>query len=205
MVFASTATALAAVGAAAAVAGAGVAAYGAVQQGEATSAADKYNAAMAANNAKIATQNANLAGAAGTAQVEQASLQTRAKAGGIMANQAAGGIDVSSGSALDVRSSAKDLGELNALTIRSNAARQAYGYQTQSASDTGQSQLDQSSATNASTAGDVKAGSTAIGGVGDAASNYSKFVQAGGGNSLTSGADGFTGSSSLTTGTGGLY
>ena len=175
-----SATTLAYAGLAASAVGAGVGAVGAIEQGNATSAAEKYNAQIAANNAKIATQSANYAGAAGNAQAEQAGLQSRAKVGSIIANQAAGNIDVNTGSALSVRSSAAELGELNAITIRSNAARTAYGYQTQSANDTAQSALDTTSAANATTASDFSAGTTVLGGLGSAASNYAKFTQAGG-------------------------
>lgn len=169
------------------VAGAGVGAYGAIKQGEATSAADKYNAQIAANNAQIATQSANYAGAAGTAQAEQAGLQSRAKLGAIVANEGASGVDINSGSNLQVQSSARELGELNAITIRSNAARTAYGYQVQGANDTAQSQLDTFAANNATTAGDIGAGSSVLGGLGSAASNYAKFTMNGGGSGLNSG------------------
>ena len=174
-------------GAVAAIAAVGISAYGAVSSSEAASSAEKYNAQIAANNAAIATQNAKYAGAAGEAQAEQASLQTRAKVGGIIANEAAGNIDVNSGSALDVRSSAQQLGELNAITIKSNAARQAYGYETQSSSEAAQQQLDTSSAANATTSGDIGAGASVFGGLGSAANNYAKFTQAGGGNNISGG------------------
>ena len=68
----------------AAVAAAGMSAYGAIKQGEATAAADSYNAEVAANNAKISQQNAERAAAAGNAQAEQAALASRAKIGGIL-------------------------------------------------------------------------------------------------------------------------
>jgi hypothetical protein len=178
---------LATIGAAAGVLGAGVGAYGAIEQGNATSAADKYNAQIAANNAIIATQSANYAGAAGTAQAEQVGLQSRTKLGSIVANEGASGVDINSKSNLQVQSSARELGELNAITIRSNAARTAYGYQVQGANDTAQSNLDTFSAGQAETAGDIGAASSVLGGLGSAASNYAKFTMNGGGNSLNSG------------------
>lgn len=139
-------------------------AIGAVRQGDAAAGAANYNAQEAANNAKIATQNADWAGAEGEAKVEQQQLKTRSEAGALKANEAAGGIDVNSGSPVDVRSSAAELGELNAITIRSDAARQAYGFQTESASDTGQSELDKSQASNDKTAGYINAASTLLAG-----------------------------------------
>lgn len=44
---------------------------------------------------------------------------------------AASGVDVNSGSAVDVQADTRHLGELDALTIRTNAAREAWGYQVQ--------------------------------------------------------------------------
>lgn len=185
-----SATTLAYVGAASAVAGAATTAVGQFQAADAASSSAKYNAQIAANNATIATQNASYAARAGTAQAEQAQLQSRAKVGSIVANQAASGINVNSGSALDVQSSADKLGELNAITVKSNAARQAYGYQTQSTSFSSQSQLDQHQSGADITAGDIGATGTVLGGIGSAGSNYAKFVNAGGGGNNISGNDG---------------
>ena len=45
---------------------------------------------------------------------------------------AANGVDLSSGSPLDILGDTAMYGELDALTIRSNAEREAYGYRVQS-------------------------------------------------------------------------
>lgn len=182
----STATIIASISTAATVASAGLGAIGAMQQGKAASDAASYNAAVAANNAEIAKQNAATAAAAGNAQVEQAQLQTRAKIGGIIANEAAGNVDVTKGSALDVRSSAAQLGMLNALTVRSNAVRQAHDYQTQAAGYNAQAGLDSFEAKSASSAGSINALDTVIGGVGTAGQNYAKFLQTSGGSTINS-------------------
>lgn len=161
-----------------AVVGAVASAYGAVQQAHAASQADKFNEQIAKNNATIAQQNATFAGQEGEQNAATSEAKTRAEVGAIKANQAASGVDVNSGSDVDVRSSAAELGELNAITIRSNAARQAYGYQTQTASDNNQAQLDQSKSSSDETAGLTKAGSTLLT---QGSSAYSTFV---GNNSL---------------------
>ena len=139
-------------------AGTGISALGQMQQGKAASAAAKYNATMA-------TQNANLAGQVGEQNVANEQMKTRAQAGAIMANEAAKGVDVNSGSAVGVHSSAAALGELNALTIRSQAAQQAYGYQSQAA-------IDKSTAANDTTAGDINAAGTAFKGLGEVGMQY---------------------------------
>lgn len=178
----SATTIAASVGAAAAVAGAGVSAVGAMQSASAQSQAATYNSEVAAQNTQIANNNATAAAQAGEQQAAVASGKTKAEVGAIKTSQAAGGIDVNSGSAVDVQSSAAQLGELNAITIRSNAARTAYGYQTQAAGYQDQSALDTSEAENASTAGDIGASSSILGGVGSAASNWQKYqTQAGAG------------------------
>lgn len=137
-------------------------AAGSIAQGRATSASDKYNAQIAQNNAIIAQQNAAFEGEQGAANAGIEQQKTRAQVGDIKASQAANGINVNTGSAVDVRAGAAELGKLDAITIRSNAARAAYGYQTQAASDSAQAQLDRAKAKNASTAGYINAGTTLL-------------------------------------------
>lgn len=162
--------------------GAGVGAYGQVQASNAASASAKANAQIAENNQQIATNNANAAVQAGNQQAAMSQAKTRASVGAIKASQAAAGIDVNSGTDVDVRSSAADLGELDAINIRGNAAKTAYGYQAQGTSFENTANLDTAQAANATTAGAIGAGSTLIGGLGSAGSNWSKFqTQAGSG------------------------
>lgn len=175
-----SAATLAEIGTVTSVVGAGVGALGAIQQGKAAKASATYNAEVATNNANIAKQNASFAAQEGTANTEAAQMQSRAKVGAIAANQGASGVDVNSGSSLDVRSSAAELGELNALTVRSNAARQVYGYQTEGENYQAQAGLDTAQAANAMPAADIGAASSLLGGVGSTASTYSNFLQKGG-------------------------
>ncbi|MGD0106397.1 MAG: hypothetical protein ABSC06_20515 [Rhodopila sp.] len=158
--------------------GAGVAGYGAISSGEASQASANYQSQVAANNATIANQNALAATAAGNAQAEQSRMKTNATIGAQMAGQASSGIDVGSGSALDVRTSQKELGELDVLTIRNTAARQAYGYQTQSMSDTAQSGLDTAQGGFAATAGDIGGVSSILSGAASAGSKYADWTKA---------------------------
>lgn len=171
-----SATTLAYVGLAASAAGAVTGAVGSAQSGNAAAAAANYNSEIQANNAKLATQQAQWAGQAGEAQAGAEAQKTKATVGAIQAAQAANGISVNSGSAVDVRSSASELGQLSAINIRSTAARQSYGLETQASSDTAQSQLDKFQGEQSQIAGDVGAGGDIISGAGSAASNYSKFL-----------------------------
>lgn len=147
---------------------------GAIQQSQASAAAAGYNAKVAGMNAQIATQNANLTGAEGEQNVGAAELKTKAQVGGITANQGASGEEVNTGSAVNVRESAAQEGMLNALNVRSQAARAAYGYQTQAAGDVAQAGLYRSEQSADKTAGFINAGADILGGAGKAVmfSNY---------------------------------
>ena len=166
---------LAATALVAGVVGAATSAYGAMESAQAQSNAANYNAQLAAENAKVQQQNASMAGLAGEEQASIQEQKTRGQVGAIMAAQAADNIDVNSGSAVDVRSSAAAQGELSALTIRSDAAKQAYGYQVQGVNDNAQATLDRAQASNDMTAGEIGAAGDLISGVGSAGSNWEKF------------------------------
>lgn len=150
-------------------------AIGAKQTADAQAEAAKYNAAVQAQNATQANANANIAAQSGEAQFGIQSQRGRANVGAILAEQGASGIDPYTGSARSVRQSASDLSQLNALTVRSNAIRTAYGYQTEGASEKGQSQVSSAEASNEKKAGDINAASTFLGGVGSATDKYSNW------------------------------
>lgn len=155
--------------------GTGIAGYGAYAQGDAASKAASYNASIENMNAALSSQNTVIAEQAGQAQTGMQGQKTRATVGSIAASQAASGIEVGSGSALDVRFSARELGELDALTIRSNAAREAYGYRNQAVSHESQGTLSGFEAKNARIAGEVNAAATLLGGASSAGSNYADY------------------------------
>ena len=156
----------------------GMSVLGSIQQGKAAQASANYNARVQDNNAEIARRNADFAAKEGHANVEKEQLKNRATVGAIKAAQAASGVDVSGPSAVDVRSSAAELGQLNAITIRSNAVRKAYGYQTQADSHEDQAALDRAEGKNAKTAGYINAAGTFLGRTSTAAQkgNYDAWV-----------------------------
>jgi len=119
---------------------------GAVMQGISGYESANYNAQVARNNQIVANQNAKLALEQGQAQEEAKRIQTGEMMGGIVANQAASGVNPNEGSALDVRSSAAEMGELAADTIRSNFNLQARNLQYQGAQYGAQAQLYSSAA-----------------------------------------------------------
>jgi hypothetical protein len=75
----------------------------------------RYQAQVAENNRQIAEQNARYATMAGAGNAQAQDFQTRAQLGQARVAQAAGGLDVASGSPVEVRSSIAQLGRLKAL------------------------------------------------------------------------------------------
>jgi hypothetical protein len=154
---------------------AGVSAYGAAESSAAQSQAANYQAQVALNNQKIADQNAQFALQQG-AQEEAAKRQQSAQ---VISEQraitAAAGIDPNQGSSMRIQGDTAALGELDAQTIRNNAARTAWGFQTQGANFGGQAALLQSQASDASSAGALGAFSSLIGGASSVANKWTTF------------------------------
>lgn len=157
--------------------------YGAVEQGKAASEAAKYNSAVEGQNAAISTQNANIAEQSGEALAGIQGQKTKMAIGQAVAGQGASGVGLDSGSFAGVKDSMKEIGSIDSMTIRSNAARDAYGYRVKSKSEEGQSALSAFEAANDTKAGGINAASTFLGSAGTAASNYQKY-QLSSGNSL---------------------
>jgi hypothetical protein len=161
---------------AAGIAGAGISAAGAVEQGQATANAANYNAQVASNNATIATQNAAYATSAGQTQAATKSLQGAAAGGRIKAAQAASGIDVNSGSAVNVQQSQRETSKLDTETVLNNAELKAYGYRSNATGFQAQSGLETAEAEQAPIGADIGA---AGGLLGSASSLGLKWSQAG--------------------------
>lgn len=158
----------------------GVVGYeGAKAEAKAQSQAAAYNSQVALNNASVAAQNARLAGEAGQVQVANQELKARAALGNIKANQGASGVDVNSGSSVDTRISADEVAQQDALNIRANAAKEAYGYQTQKQSYESEAGLKKYESEADLKAGQIQADTTLLGGLGQAGSSWASFKMAG--------------------------
>ena len=90
-----------------------------------------FEAGILRQNADITDQQAQDAIARGQIAEGRQRLDTKQQIGASRAALAAQGVDVGYGSANEVQSSEAQLGELDALTIRNNAAREAWGYNVQ--------------------------------------------------------------------------
>lgn len=97
-------------------------------------------------NAKIADWQASQAIINGQTNEEGARLQEAQAFGRERAGMAANGVDLGYGSATDILTSTKVLGEANALQIHDNALREAWGYRVQATNARNQAALDRAGA-----------------------------------------------------------
>lgn len=154
-------------------------AYGSIREGQAQSASSTYQAQVAKNNQIIANQNADYEIAAGETRAQAQEIKTAQLVGSQKAQQSSNGLEVNSGSNVDVRASTAALGKLDALTIRSNAARAAYGYQTEDQGYAAQAVLDRATGANAKTASYIDAATSIIGGASKYTEKYGTKTGAG--------------------------
>lgn len=113
-------------------------------QRRAASAAEaqgRYAADIYGLNASVAEQQAADAIARGQEAETRSRQSTRQLAGHQRAALAANGVDVGVGSSVDIQADTAALGELDALTIRNNARREAWGFQMEAQNDRMQGQL----------------------------------------------------------------
>jgi hypothetical protein len=114
--------------------GAGVSAVGEARQAEAAKAAATYSASVSRANAQIASWRAASILQAGADAEQRQRLRTAQTVGSLRARLAANGVDLTQGSALNLLQDADFVGERDALTIRDNAAKDAWGAKVQETS-----------------------------------------------------------------------
>lgn len=122
---------------------------GILTQGLAAGRQAAYQSQVAANNAIIAQQNANYAIQAGEAKATDIGLQERGKLGAVTAGLAANNLNINTGSAADTRETQREMGEINIQRERQAGQLNAYGFRSQEAGFTAESQLLQSEAQQA--------------------------------------------------------
>lgn len=124
--------------AAAAIAGTALSAYGQISAGNYANAVARYNA----RNLDLAAADAERRGDLAS---QQSIRQTKAALGTQTTRLAAGNVSTASGSPLAILASTAGIGELDAQTIRNNAAREAWGYRAEAASQLAQGRFAQRS------------------------------------------------------------
>lgn len=164
---------------AATVIGAGVSAYGQMKAGESAQNQANYAAGVARNNQIIADQQATASRQRGEVAATTQRLRTEALIGKQKAAMAANGLDVNSGSNLDLTTTSEQVGYLDALTIRSNAEREAYGFANQGRSYGGQAAMSSAAAANAPDAALLGTASSILGGAASLTDKSLKFNQSG--------------------------
>ena len=157
-------------------AGGAVSAVGALFSGQASSAAYKYQAGVAAVNEKIAKQNAVYSREVGEFKAEQSGMKSRQQAGAIKVAQAASGFRGDMGSAKAVGESQHMIAESEQDVIRSNAAKAAYGHEVEAINFASQKELYNMARKNAKTESYFKAASSILG---SASSTADKWLQYG--------------------------
>ncbi len=88
----------------------------------------QYQMAVQKNNMRLARLNAQMAEQQGEAKATAAGLRGRAAYGTLEASEGGSGVDVNSGSFVGARDTEARLNQLDAMTIKSDAAREVYGY-----------------------------------------------------------------------------
>lgn len=123
-------------------------AIGAVRQAQAQAGAMRYNA-------QIAEQNAQIANAQGAAAAEAQQREAQRRIGSAIASYGASGVDVGTGSPVDVLADSARQSALDNLTVKYNYKLRAQGY-------LNQAELDRTGASNAVQAGYMNATSALL-------------------------------------------
>lgn len=142
-----------------AVAGTAVSVYSSVQQGKQADDLAEYNAKLAENEAQDAR---NLA----TEKENDKRLKTRQLISTQKAQLGASGVDINTGSALQLQQDTATLGEVDALRIRATGDKTVESYESQAA-------LNKLQGSNAKTQGYVNAGGSLLSGASSFANSMS--------------------------------
>lgn len=152
---------------------------GAEQSAEAQAAASQYKAGVALLNKQINQQNASWALQAGETQAQISGIKAGQQIADTKVQQAASNLDVNTGTAAQVRADQATISAFEQNTIRWNAAKEAYGYETKAAMNQGEAGLDQAAAQDEKTAGEFAMASSFINAGTSVASKWSQASSAG--------------------------
>jgi hypothetical protein len=153
-------------------AAASVSAASAYSQGQQQKKLGEYNAKVDENNAKTAASAAEEAAKRGQIAEDQHRDRVRQFAGSQKAAMAAAGGDLTDQSSMNILADTARAGEFDALTIRSNAAREAWGLGNQADNFTAQAAGTRFQGSNAASAGNWGAATSLLNGASGA---YSKM------------------------------
>lgn len=152
--------------------GTAMSAHGMYAQGQQQKAMGEYQAAVNRNNQIIANRAAEDATQRGRIEEQQHRLKVKQVMGEQRSALAASGVQVDTGSALDVLGDTAMFGEMDALTIHSNAEREAYNFRVQGANQAASAQMNLLAGSNAARNGMWGAGASLLSGAGQTFMNY---------------------------------
>lgn len=155
--------------------GTGVSVYSSVQEGKAQQEYYNYQAQQDEKNAKIAEQNALKERQGGIEDARMQRIKTLQTIGKQQTAMASNGIDITSGSALDMIEDTRAMGELDALNILANSERTAQNYLQQSDNFTSQAYLNSLASKNAYKTGIYNSIGAGISGIGSSVQGLGNF------------------------------
>jgi hypothetical protein len=117
-----------------------------------------YQATVAQNNSVIVQQNATRAEQAGAAAAENQGRKGATQSAALKVAQASGGVDVNTGSVVDVQAGERETNLLDTETVMQNADLKAYGYRVQGENFQSEAALDTAKSEEAVPAAALKAG-----------------------------------------------
>ncbi len=180
MAFGMTALALTLAGAGAATKAVGQWKAGSADKaaGEAQQRAANDEAALSDWNAQVVDLQAKDAVERGRLEENRFRQNVNLLIGSQRAGFAAGNVDVGFGSAVDVQAESAHQGELDALTIRTNAAREAWGFNVQAEDLRRRAEITRKEGVNAAAAGRARQSADRWGAVGTIAATGASLLEA---------------------------
>lgn len=146
-------------------------------EGEAGRRAAESEAQLMEYNAAVADIQAKDAVARGESEANRFRAGVRSLQGEQRTGFAAGNVDVNYGSAVDTQADAAFLGELDALTARTNAAREAWGYRVEGDDQRKRAEIARKEGINIQEAGKQRAGAQKYAIAGDIIGAGSSYLQ----------------------------
>lgn len=157
----------------------GVGVMGSIQQGKAAKAQADYQAAVSRNNQIIAQRRADDARDRGEVEAQDRKRLTALQIGRARAEAASRGVEVGSGSALEIEVDVAGIGAEEEAIIRNNAEREALGFEAEGMNFEAEAGLQELSGRNAQSAARSQAFGTALTGATSVASKWYTFKSEG--------------------------
>jgi len=138
-----------------------------------------YQSEVAQNNQRMALQMQERARAEGDTSAYEQDLKNRAVAGQARAQMGASGIDMNSGTMLDVQASQAQLGRLDSLRAKGAKDFEAWRYGVQANQFANQASLAETQGTNSLLSSFINAGSSLVSGASNYATRWTEYDRLG--------------------------